>query len=196
MTSLTRKTIIDILVGSNRLSEFISNPNDFIAMVKRILQAELAKIVVEGIQYERIAGSVYELRELQRDGEQEKERFLDQMYKVQHLDKTDFDYVVYDSDTERQFAENLDSREDIELFMKLPSQFKIDTPVGPYNPDWAIIKHEDGEDRIYMIRETKSTVDDSKLRPTELAKIKSAKRHFAAIGIDDYKRSTPENWNL
>lgn len=80
--------------------------------------------------------------------------------------------------------------------MKLPAKFKIDTPVGPYNPDWAIIKHEDGEDRIYMIRETKSTLDDSKLRPSELAKIKSAKEHFKAIGIDDYGRSTPEKWNL
>jgi len=195
-TSLTRKTIVDILIGSERLGEFIGNPNDFIAMTKRALQSELAKIVVEGIQYERIAGSVYELRELQKDGEEEKERFLDQLYKVQHTQKTDFDYVVFDSDVERQFAELLDSREDIRLFMKLPAKFKIDTPVGPYNPDWAIIKQEDGEDRIYMIRETKSTLDDSKLRPTELAKIKSAKRHFEAIGIDDYARAVPGAWKL
>ncbi|MCS6710817.1 DEAD/DEAH box helicase family protein [Brachybacterium sp. EF45031] len=195
-TSLTRKTIVDILIGSGRLGEFISNPNDFITMVKRVLKAELGALLVDGVQYERIAGSVYELRELQKDGEEEKERFLDQMYKVQHTQKTDFDYVVFDSDVERQFAELLDSREDIKLFMKLPAKFKIDTPVGPYNPDWAIIKQEDGEDRIYMIRETKSTLDDSKLRPTELAKIKSAKRHFEAIGIDDYARAVPEKWNL
>lgn len=195
-TSLTRKTIVDILIGSGRLNEFIGNPNDFIAMAKRALQGELAKIMVEGIQYEKIAGSVYELRELQKDGAEEKERFLDQMYQVQHTQKTDFDYVVFDSDVERQFAELLDSREDIKLFMKLPAKFKIDTPVGPYNPDWAIIKQEDGEDRIYMIRETKSTLDDSKLRPTELAKIKSAKRHFVAIGIKDYERAVPGAWNL
>lgn len=195
-TSLTRKTIVDILIGSGRLIEFIGNPNDFIAMAKRALQGELAKIMVEGIQYEKIAGSVYELRELQKDGEEEKERFLDQMYQVQHTQKTDFDYVVFESDVERQFAELLDSREDIRLFMKLPSKFKIDTPVGPYNPDWAIIKQEDGEDRIYMIRETKSTLDDSKLRPTELAKIKSAKRHFAAIGVEDYARAVPGAWKL
>ncbi|QNO38899.1 DEAD/DEAH box helicase family protein [Protaetiibacter sp. SSC-01] len=195
-TSLTRKTIVDILIGSERLGEFIGNPNDFISMAKRALQSELAKIVVDGIQYERIAGSVYELRELQRDGEEEKERFLDQMYKVQHTQKTDFDYVVFDSDVERKFAELLDSREDIKLFMKLPAKFKIDTPVGPYNPDWAIIKQEDGEDRIYMIRETKSTLDDSKLRPTELAKIKAAKRHFEAIGVGDYARAVPGAWKL
>lgn len=195
-TSLTRKTIVDIMLGSDRLPEFIGNPNDFIAMAKRVLQGELAKSVVEGIQYEKIAGSVYELRELRKDGAEEKERFLDQMYQVQHTLKTDFDYIVFDSDVERQFAELLDSREDIKLFMKLPAKFRIDTPVGPYNPDWAIVKQEDGEDRIYMIRETKSTLDDSKLRPTELAKIKSAKRHFAAIGIQDYARSVPGIWNL
>jgi type III restriction enzyme len=195
-TSLTRKTIVDILIGSGRLDEFIGNPNDFIAMAKRALQSELSKIVVEGIQYEKIAGSVYELRELQRDGAEEKDRFLDQMYKVQNEQKTDFDYVVYDSDVELEFAKKLDTREDIKLFIKLPSKFKIPTPVGDYNPDWAIIKHEEGEDRIYMIRETKSTLDDSKLRPTELAKIKSAKKHFAAIGITDYERSVPGNWRL
>lgn len=195
-TSLTRKTIVDILIESGRLDDFIGNPNDYIAMAKRAIQTELAKLVVDGVQYEKIAGSVYELRELQKDGLEEKERFLDQMYEVKNTQKTDFDYVVYDSDVERQFAELLDSREDIKLFMKLPAKFKIDTPVGPYNPDWAIIKYEDGEDRIYMIRETKSTLDDSKLRPTELAKIKSAKEHFKAIGIEDYSRAVPGSWNV
>ena len=195
-TSLTRKSIVDILIGSGRLHEFIGNPNDFIAMAKRALQGELAKLVVDGIQYEKIAGSVYELRELQRDGLEERDRFLDQMYSVTNKHKTDFDYVVYDSDVERQFAELLDGREDVKLFMKLPPKFKIPTPVGDYNPDWAIVKHEDGEDRIYMIRETKSTLDDSKLRPAELAKIKSAKSHFEAIGIDNFARSAPSNWRL
>ena len=128
--------------------------------------------------------------------EEEKERFLDQMYKLQNPEKSDFDYVVFDSDVERQFAELLDSREDIKLFMKLPAKFKIDTPVGPYNPDWAIIKQEDGEDRIYMIRETKSTDDEVKRRPTENAKIKAATKHFAAIGVGDYAVSTPANWRV
>jgi type III restriction enzyme len=194
-TMLTRKTLVEILVGSAKLGEFIGNPNDFIAMVQRCVQGELAKIVVEGIQYEKIGGSIYELRELQADGLEEKERFCDQMYQVQNQNKTDFDYVVYESDVELKFAKKLDSREDIKLFMKLPGKFKIDTPVGPYNPDWAIIKQVDGEDRIYMIRETKSTQDDDKLRPSELAKIKSAREHFAEIGVA-YDRSTPVDWNL
>ncbi|MCB0915676.1 MAG: DEAD/DEAH box helicase family protein [Actinobacteria bacterium] len=195
-TSLTRRTIIDILVATGRLQEFIGNPNDFIQMVKSRLQSVLAEIVTEGIQYEKIGGYVYELRELQRDGQEEKDRFLDQMYKLQNPNKSDFDYVVFDSEPERQFAELLDGREDIKLFMKLPSKFKIDTPVGPYNPDWAIIKQEDGEERIYMIRETKSTDDEVKRRPTENAKIKAAKKHFEAIGVGDYAVSTPTNWRV
>lgn len=195
-TSLTRWSIVDILVRSERLAEFIGNPNDFISMAKRVIQGELAKIVVDGIQYERIAGSLYELRELQKDGEEEKDRFLDQMYKVKNSGKSDFDYVVFDSDVELQFAEKLDSREDVKFFMKLPAKFKIPTPVGDYNPDWAIIKQVDGEDRLYMIRETKSTLDELKLRPTEAAKIASARQHFRAIGIDNYEVSAPEAWNL
>lgn len=195
-SSLTRETLIDLLTKSGRLAEFLGNPNDFIALVKKVIKSELARLVVDGIQYEKISGAIYELRELQRDGEEEKDRFLGQMYEVQNKGKTDFDYVVYDSDIERQFAERLDSREDIKFFMKLPSRFKIPTPVGDYNPDWAIIKQVDGEDRLYMIRETKSTLDELKLRPTEAAKIASARQHFKAIGIDNYEVSAPEAWNL
>src|SRR5699024_5969535 len=195
-TSLTRKTIVTVLVGSGRLDDFIANPNDFIAMAKRQLQTELAKLVVDGVQYEKIAGSVYELRELREDGEEEKERFLDQMYKLENPDKSNFDYVVYDSDPERQFAELLDSREDIKFFMKLPDKFKIETPVGPYNPDWAIVKHEDGEEQVYMIRETKSTEDEYRRRPTENAKIKSAKQHFEAIGVCDFEVAVPGKWRV
>lgn len=195
-TSLTRKTIVDILIDSGRLAEFIGNPNDFIQMVSGRLQSVLAEIVTDGIQYEKIGGYVYELRELQKDGQEEKDRFLDQMYKLQHPEKSNFDYVVYDSEPERKFAELLDGRDDIKLFMKLPSKFKVDTPVGPYNPDWAIIKHEDGQDRIYMIRETKSTEDEVKRRPTENAKIKAAIAHFKAIGVDNYAVSVPSNWRV
>lgn len=194
-TSLTRKTIIEILTNSGRLKEFLGNPNDFITMVKDCIQQALAEIVMDGVQYEAISGSIYALRELQRDGMEEKKFFIDTMYKVKAQQKTDFDYIVYDSETEREFAELLDNREDIKLFTKLPPKFKIDTPVGPYNPDWAILKNEGGEDKIYMIRETKSTADPNLLRPSERAKISAAKRHFSAIGIN-YAKSTPKDWNI
>ena len=195
-TSLTRKTLVDILLQSDRIQEFIHNPNDFIQMVKRNILNVLAQSVVDGIQYEEIAGSVYELRELQKDGLEEKARFIDQMYEVKNQQKSVFDYVVYDSDPEMQFAELLDSREDIKMFVKLPEKFKVPTPVGDYNPDWAIVKQEDGQEKIYMIRETKSTQQESLLRTSEVAKIHCGKKHFAAIGIEDYTKSSPGNWNI
>jgi type III restriction enzyme len=200
-TSLTRMTIVDILTQSEKLNEFIGNPNDFIAMVKRNLLNVVASTVQDGIQYEKVNGYVYELRELQADGEEERDLFMDRIYEVQDKSKTDFDFIPIDSvgesAPEREFAKRLDSREDVKFFMKLPDKFKIETPVGSYNPDWAIIKQDDdGATRIYMIRETKSTADESKRRPSENAKIKAAKKHFEAIGIKDFEVSTPENWHL
>ena len=194
-TSLTRRTIIDILTDSGRLGEFLGNPNDFIKMASTCIQEELARIIVDGIQYEPLDGSIYELRELQADGEEERDRFIDQLYKVKNEDKSDFDYVVFDSEVEREFAEYLDGREDIRLFIKLPSKFRIPTPVGDYNPDWAIIKNEDGRDHLYLIRETKSTLDPTKRRPDENAKINAAMKHFEAIGVD-YEVASPERWGV
>lgn len=196
VTSLTRKTIVDILIGTHRLSEFIGNPNDFISVVKRCIKNTLSEIVIKGIQYEQIDGSVYELREMQQDGLKETDRFIDKLYEVKNQQKTDFDYIPYDSDVERHFAELLDSREDIKLFMKLPPKFLIPTPVGDYNPDWAILKQEDGQQKIYMIRETKSTSIDELLRPNEVAKINCGKKHFEAIGINDYAKASPEDWRI
>jgi type III restriction enzyme len=195
-TSLTRKSIIDILIQCGRLNEFIHNPNDFTQMVKRCILSVLAASVIDGIQYEKIAGSVYELRELQKDGLEERDRFIDQMYKVKNRQKTDFDQIVYESSVEQKFAELLDSREDVKMFMKLPAKFKIPTPVGDYNPDWAIIKQVDGADRIYMIRETKSNTQENLLRPNEAAKIKYATKHFAAINITDYAAVDSNDWKL
>lgn len=194
-TSLTRATLVDVLLDSGRLGEFPKNPNDFIVAINAVISRQLATIVNEGIQYEKIQGSIYELRELQQDGLEEKERFLDQLYQVKNASKTDFDYVVFDSGVEREFAEYLDGRDDISLFMKLPSKFKIPTPVGDYNPDWAIVKRIDGEDKLYMIRETKSVEDEWKLRPSEKAKISAARKHFEVIGVD-FAKSSPSDWKV
>jgi type III restriction enzyme len=79
--------------------------------------------------------------------------------------KSIYDYIVYDSEVEREFAQKLDEREDIRLFVKLPEWFKVETPVGTYNPDWAIVKHDD--ETLYLVRETKGTKDFLKLRTAE-----------------------------
>lgn len=192
-TSLTRKTIIDILLGSERSKEFLDNPNDFIKMAHDCITTELAHVLIEGIQYEPIGGSIYELRELQADGITEKDYFIDQLYRVRDNSKTDFDYVICDSAIERQFAEYLDGKKDIKLFMKLPSKFRIPTPVGDYNPDWAIIKIENGSEHLYLIRETKHSKNPRDRRPSENAKINAALKHFEAIDVG-YTVSAPESW--
>ncbi len=191
-TSLTRKTIVDILQGSNRLHEFLSNPYDYIQMVKSAIKSVLAKVVVDGIQYEKIADEVYELREFQRDSEDEVERFIDRLYEVKNSQKSISDKLALDSATELEFAQYLDSRDDIKLFLKLPAKFVVPTPVGPYNPDWAIVKEVEGSEKIYMVRETKNGGE----RESELAKIECAKKHFAEIGMHDYAKSTPDDWRV
>jgi type III restriction enzyme len=88
---------------------------------------------------------------------------------------------VYESEVERAFTQKLDQREDIKLFVKLPGWFEIETPVGKYNPDWAIVKHEDRT--LYFVRETKGTKDFLKLRTPEADKVRCGERHFEALGV-------------
>lgn len=191
-TSLTRKTIVDILRGSDRLYDFLTNPYDYIQMVKGAIKSVLARVVVDGIQYEKVADEVYELREFQRDSEEEVERFVDRLYEVKNTQKSITDKLALDSATEIEFAKYLDSRDDIKLFLKLPPRFVVPTPVGPYNPDWAIVKVVDGHEKVYMVRETKNGGE----RESELAKIDCAKKHFDEIGMKDYAKSTPDDWRV
>ena len=95
--------------------------------------------------------------------------------------KSVYEYVVYDSEIERQFARKLDERVDVKLFVKLPRWFEVDTPVGKYNPDWAIVKN-DGQ-AVYLVRETKGTRDFLKLRTSEADKVRCGQKHFDALGI-------------
>jgi type III restriction enzyme len=95
--------------------------------------------------------------------------------------KSVYEYVVYESEVEREFAKRLDEREDIKLFVKLPGWFEIDTPVGKYNPDWAILKQND--ETLYLARETKATRDFLKLRTSESDKVRCGQKHFDALGV-------------
>jgi type III restriction enzyme len=190
-------------LDSGRLPEFIGNPNDFIADGQGSPAGVLARSSPRASSTRRSAATSTSCASCRRMVQEEKDRFLDQMstkVQTQVQDRLRLCRLRL-NDPERQFAEKLDGRDDIKFFMKLPDKFKIDTPVGPYNPDWAIIKHEDGADRIYMIRETKSTLDEVKRRPTENAKIKAATKHFKQLGIGTetvpgYAVSAPGSWNL
>ena len=177
-TELTRSTLVRILNGSGRLGEFFNNPQRFMDIVANILKYELHRLLVDGIKYERIPGSG-------PDAEWEQvlfknEELINYLTALQ-VNKSVYEYVVYESEVEREFARHLDEREDIKLFVKLPSWFEIDTPVGKYNPDWAILKH-DGQ-ALYLVRETKDTKDFLKLRTTEADKVRCGQRHFELLGV-------------
>jgi type III restriction enzyme len=101
---------------------------------------------------------------------------------VQNREKSLFDAVVYESEVEKQFAHDLDSNENVKLFVKLPSWSKIDTPIGTYNPDWAFVTEHD--EKLYFVRETKSTLDSEERRTKENQKIACGRKHFDSIGVD------------
>lgn len=105
--------------------------------------------------------------------------YLSRMIEVR---KSIYDAIEFDSDLERQFALTLDARDDIKMFVKLPNWFVVETPLGKYNPDWAIVKQNDC--KLYLIRETKATTDQMLLRGSEWAKIECGKAHFDELGVD------------
>lgn len=177
-TELTRSTVARVLCESGRLSEFFVNPQRFMDAVAAILKHELHKLLVDGIKYERIEGRGEDAEwEMTRFENEELVDYLSSLC-VKH---SVYEYVPYDSEVERRFAEQLDSRDDIKLFVKLPRWFEVDTPVGTYNPDWAIVK----QDRtvVYLVRETKGTRDFLKLRTAEAEKVRCGERHFEALGV-------------
>ena len=177
-TELTRSTLVRILKESGRLAEVFENPQRFLDQVAAILKHELHRLLVDGIKYERLPGDRADAEwEMLRFKNEELVNYLNAL-QVQH---SVYEYVVYDSEVEREFASKLDARDDIKLFVKLPGWFEIDTPVGKYNPDWAILKH-DGL-ALYLVRETKGTRDFLKLRTSEADKVRCGQRHFETIGV-------------
>ncbi|MGH8593586.1 MAG: DEAD/DEAH box helicase family protein [Gammaproteobacteria bacterium] len=177
-TELTRSTLVRILKASGRLAEFFNNPQRFLDAVAGILKHELHRLLVDGIKYERIYGSgssgAWEMMLFKH------EELINYLTALQ-VEKSVYEYVVYDSEVEREFARKLDERDDIKLFVKLPAWFEVDTPVGKYNPDWAILKH-DGQ-ALYLVRETKGTKDFLKLRTTEADKVRCGQKHFETLGV-------------
>ena len=175
-TELTRSTLARILIQSGRLDEVHANPQQFLDQALAAIQAVLHELMIAGIKYERINGREYEMLLFE---EQEIAGYLTDMIEVGN---SIYDAVLCDSEIERRFAEAMSAREDVKLFIKLPSWFKVVTPVGTYTPDWAIVKEND--ERIYLVRETKGTKDELKLRGAEWAKIRCGKAHFDELGVD------------
>ena len=181
-TELTRHTLVEILKRSGKLPEFKVNPQAFMTTVGREIGRALYDLMLEGIQYERLSAQEWEMSRIEPESENELTRYLNNLYEVQNKDKSLFDFIEFDSEVEKQFAKDLDNSENVKLFVKLPRWFKIDTPIGPYNPDWAFVTER--EQRLYFVRETKSTLDSEERRTKENQKISCGRKHFDTLGVD------------
>ncbi|GAD88263.1 type III restriction-modification system enzyme Res [Vibrio halioticoli NBRC 102217] len=181
-TNLTRKTVVQILLGlGDKLEAFKNNPQRFIELTGEVIRKQMRLAIVDGISYQRIGDDEYYAQELFQ--EEELTGYLKNMVEA---NKSVYDYIICDSDTEFEFAEKLETSSDVKLYAKLPSWFKIDTPLGSYNPDWAVlIDKEDGMgDQLYFVVETKSSIFSDDLRASEQAKINCGIAHFEALSKD------------
>ncbi|MED4302084.1 DEAD/DEAH box helicase family protein [Geobacillus stearothermophilus] len=176
-TNLTRKTIVRILTGCKRLDDFKNNPQKFIEEVTKIIQREMKQLLKDGVKYYKIGDDAYYAVELFQN--EELLAYLND--NAIPSEKSLFDHVVYDSDVEERFAKRFEDDEKVKVYVKLPSWFKIDTPIGSYNPDWALVIEKDGEEKLYFVLETKGQEWEGDLRPGESAKIEF---DFEAIGTD------------
>ncbi len=176
-TKLTRRTLVKILIESEKLYQFKNNPQKFIDEVAMYINMELRKLLVSGIKYERIGDAEYYSQELFKDDELT--AYLEERLVESH--KSPFEYVKCDSKLESDFAKRFEDNESVKVYTKLPSEFKIDTPIGYYNPDWAVLVEQDGEKKLFFVVETKGTLFIEGLRPTERMKIECGEKHFKAI---------------
>jgi type III restriction enzyme len=177
-TNLTRKTIVKILLRSKTLHLFKKNPQRYMEQVAQIITAEMRQMIVDGIKYTKIGDDEYYAQELF-----ECEELTGYLYKnMIESKKSVYEYVVYDSANEENFAKSFENNKSVKLYAKLPSWFTIPTPLGSYNPDWAVLIEADGKDKLYFVLETKADTMFDALRPTESAKIKCGKKHFEALG--------------
>jgi type III restriction enzyme len=190
-TGLARSTIAQILTESNRLADALNNPQAFIEQVAMFINSELRELLVDGVEYLKDGDRVYEMRRF--EALDDLPFFDSNLYEVQQPDKTLFSHIVLDSQSvpERRFAEDCEANDDVLFYFKLPNWFVIETPVGEYNPDWALVFK--GDHRLYFVAETKSrgTQDDAAgamLRPIERLKAECGKRHFAQFEEVQFKR--------
>ena len=185
-TELTRNTIMRIIAESGRINDLAVNPQLFMDLAIASIKRELHKMMIDGIEYRRLGDCTYEMR-LFEDWETYKDEVT---FEVSKRDKTIYDnFIPLDSAVENRFAQDCESSDQVKFYFKLPCWFKIPTPIGNYNPDWAVVFEDDN--RIYFVAETKDTgtptVDMSKLRADEQAKIKCGAAHFRLFPDLDYQ---------
>ncbi|MBV6306305.1 DEAD/DEAH box helicase family protein [Candidimonas humi] len=180
-TQLTRRTIVSILTGSGRLDDFKRNPQQFIELTAETINRCKRLALVDGIKYQKLGNQHVYAQELFE--KEELTGYLKNM--LLDTQKSIYEHVVYDSTTERDFADGLEKNDAIKLYAKLPGWFKVPTPLGTYNPDWAVLVEEDGTQHLYFVVETKSSLFTDDLRDKESAKIECGKAHFTALGVGE-----------
>ena len=180
-TQLTRRTIVRVLTGSGRLDDFKRNPQQFIELAAETINRCKRLALVDGIKYQKLGDQHVYAQELFE--KEELTGYLKNM--LLDTQKSIYEHVVYDSTTERDFADGLEKNEAIKLYAKLPGWFKVPTPLGTYNPDWAVLVEEDGTQHLYFVVETKSSLFTDDLRDKESAKIECGKAHFTALGVGE-----------
>lgn len=188
---LTPATVNRILQESGRCGEFLGNPEAFLEKAIEIIQDNRHSLAIDGISYIKLDGEEYYVQEI-FDSAELLANLDRNAVKVEH---SVYDYIVYDSGTiERPFALALDNDPDVKMFFKIPSRFKIETPVGTYNPDWAVYLTRNGEEKLYFILETKGTENLFDLRTPERLKIHCGRKHFEALD-NGVEMQTAKSWN-
>ncbi|WP_300134475.1 DEAD/DEAH box helicase family protein [uncultured Oscillibacter sp.] len=177
-TLLTPATINRILVESGRCGDFLNNPEAFLEQAVELIRNHRHALAIDGIRYVKLDGQEYYVQEIFDTAELIAN--LDRnAVKVEH---SVYDYVIYDSPTvEKPMAEALDNDPDVKMYFKIPSRFKIETPIGTYNPDWAVYLTKNGEEKLYFVLETKGTTNFIHLQPSEQMKIHCGKEHFKTL---------------
>lgn len=188
-TQLTRRTVATILskIQPWTFKQYQMNPEDFMAQATKLINEQKAGKIVKHISYdplnEQHSQEIFTL--------EKPENRLDQAYKAKHHI---YDYVVTDSGVERSFVEDLEVNKEVVVYAKLPKSFFIPTPVGNYNPDWAIAFHEGAVKHVYFVAETKGSMSSFELREIEQAKIQCATEFFEAIATDDVKYDVVDSY--
>ena len=178
-TKLTRRSIARVLTNSGRLDDFRRNPQQFIDIAAEAINRAKRLAVVDGIKYQRIGDQDYYAQELFK--QEELTGYLKQSLEA---NKSVYERVVYQSEgIERGFAEQMENNDAVKLYAKLPLWFKVPTPLGTYNPDWAVLIERDGAERLYLVVETKGSLFKDDIRSTEGAKIECGKAHFKALAV-------------
>lgn len=176
-TGLKRRSIADILIESKTIDFFYINPQDYMQKVVQIINEQKRRMLVDGIKYEKIGDYEFYNQDLFKDLE------LIGYLKSNIVESTKsvYSHIIYDSSIERTFAERMQNDDDVKLFAKLPSWFKVETPLGDYNPDWAILLDKNGEEKLYFVVETKGSTLFEDLRLVESSKIECGRKHFESL---------------